>query len=135
MSLRNLVHVAMCASTLLMFGCTSGGKPDIIDDTGSLAVNWTIGNQRTVNLCEAYKATGVEIQIEEPNGIFVREMVVPCNQFEASLELEPGDYTATIVLINGERKPVSNRIDLGTFTVQANAEVTRDASFAAPPSS
>ncbi|MRG90730.1 hypothetical protein [Polyangium spumosum] len=131
---RYLVHFAACAASALLFGCGEGSTADAIDrDTGHFTVNWTISNQRAANYCTAYDATGALIQIRNDQEEFVADIRVPCTQFEASIELPVDNYHATIVLVKEDGEAVGNRIDLGTFKVEAGDDIAREATFAMPP--
>jgi hypothetical protein len=130
---RCLVHAVACAASALLFGCT-GSEADAIDrDTGHFTVNWTISNQRAANYCVAYDAAGALIQIRNDKEEFVADIRVPCTQFEASIELPVDKYHATIVLVKEDGEAVGNKIDLGTFDVEAGDDIAREATFAMPP--
>ncbi|TKC88633.1 hypothetical protein [Polyangium fumosum] len=130
---RYLVHAAVCAASVLFFGCAGEEAGSAARDTGHLTVNWTISNQRAANYCVAYEATGALIDIRNDKEEFVAQIRVPCSQFKSSIELPVDNYHATIVLVKENGDPVGNKIDLGKFKVGDGDDIDREASFAMPP--
>lgn len=136
MNLRYLRYwggAVACVGTLFACGCMGDETPIISRDTGYLRVTWTIANEQTAELCNAYGASGAKILIVDPENVFVTEVKVPCTKFDTNVELLPDAYRASIVLVGEDDRPVSNRIDLGAFVMREDAELKVSASFAAPP--
>ena len=114
--------------------CACGGDDDIVPvtpiETGYLSVEFTITGVADPDICAQYNAAGFELRIFDLAGARVAEAEVPCNNFNASLELFEGAYIARARLVDTADNSVSQTLDLGTVTVMPNDERTINADFA-----
>jgi hypothetical protein len=130
---NHLVLAVACAFALAPVGCVSADDDEgMTTDTGYLAVNWTIGDRQDAALCAEYGAQNAAIQVFDRNQAMLSSIEVPCNQFDALVELPVDNYEAVVVLRDGNKKVVSHRADLGLFTVTSGDELRISVRFEAP---
>ncbi|MGK3981462.1 hypothetical protein WME99_00385 [Sorangium sp. So ce136] len=98
---------------------------------GFVTVHWAIEDRTEAEQCKAYGAEAVELVLINTENNHVTRQVVPCQRFDASMQVTAEDYVGTITLLDENERPVSDPLPVGPFEVSGNEETTRRVSFPA----
>jgi len=122
---RFLLSTAGLASLLLAFGCSDdefgSGQPSGPSGpplaTGTLVFDWSIEGRQDAEACvEAGATTFDAIVIDE--GFLIRDLSVPCEDFEASVDLYVDDFLARSSLLDERHTPALGRIIEDLFLIE-----------------
>ncbi|WP_437717300.1 hypothetical protein WMF45_13305 [Sorangium sp. So ce448] len=98
---------------------------------GFVTVQWSIEDKTDAAQCKARGATAVELVLINTKSNEVTRQVVPCERFDASVQLVADDYVGTLSLVDDNGKPVSDPQAVGPFAVSGDESTTRKVSFPA----
>ncbi|WP_437838521.1 hypothetical protein [Sorangium sp. So ce1153] len=98
---------------------------------GFVTVHWAIEDKTEAEQCKAYGAKAVELVLINTKDNHVTKQVVPCERFDASVQVTADDYVGTLTLVDENGKPVSDPLPVGPFEVSGTEEATRTVSFPA----
>lgn len=129
-ALAGLCAVMMVACTQNTTGETEpgGAHPE---DMGFATVQWSIGDKTDAAQCKARGAQAVELVLINTKNNEVTRQVVPCDRFDASVQVAADKYVGTISLVDENGKAVSEPLPVGPFDVSASEATTRKVSFPA----
>ena len=89
--------------------------PVVVAD-GTLVVDWTINGTTDPNQCNQGAVTTID-------GGFVGEFQQACSAFATSINLAPGSYTASAVLVDARGTDRTTEIPIDAFTIRDNSEL------------
>lgn len=98
---------------------------------GFVTVQWSIEERTDASQCKAYGANAVELMLINTENNHVTRQVVPCERFDASIQVTADDYVGTITLVDENGRAVSEPMPLGPFEVSGTDTTTRRVSFPA----
>jgi hypothetical protein len=122
---RFLLSRAGLVSVLLAVGCSddefgSGGPsgpsrpPSAI---GTLVFDWSIEGRQDADACVEVGAVSFDAIIVD-EGFVIRDLSVPCEDFEASVELYVDDFLARSSLLDEQKRPAVGRIIEDLFVIE-----------------
>lgn len=128
--LAGLCAVMMVACTQNTTGETEpgGAHPE---DMGFATVQWSIGDKTDAAQCKARGAQAVELVLINTKNNEITRQVVPCDRFDASVQVAADKYVGTISLVDENGKAVSEPLPVGPFDVSASEATTRKVTFPA----
>ena len=85
--------------------------------SGSLIVDWSIDGRKDPGECRQGAVESISIVVETAYGTFVGEYEQACEAFATSIELEPGDYVADVVLLDPTGSERTTRIRVRPFQI------------------
>ncbi|UQA61956.1 hypothetical protein [Polyangium aurulentum] len=97
--------------------------------TGVLTTRWSIAGAFNDRLCADYYADKMELVIVDAGGSEVARAYQSCEQFEMSVELPTGSYSADATLIGYDDAPVSTTLTLQPFRIVRDTEIFVDTDF------
>ncbi|WP_437281230.1 hypothetical protein WME90_11920 [Sorangium sp. So ce375] len=101
------------------------------EDMGFVTVQWSIEDKTDAAQCKAHGATAVELVLINTKNNKVTRQVVPCDRFDASVQVVADDYVGTISLVDEDGRPVGEPLAVGPFEVSGSESTTRKVSFPA----
>ncbi|CAN92495.1 hypothetical protein predicted by Glimmer/Critica [Sorangium cellulosum So ce56] len=101
------------------------------EDMGFVTVQWSIEDKTDAAQCKARGATAVELVLINTKSNKVTRQVVPCERFDASVQLVADNYVGTLSLVDDDGRPVSDPQAVGPFEVSGDESTTRKVSFPA----
>lgn len=90
---------------------------------GNLRVDWTIDGSTDPNRCNQSGVSGIEISVTTAGGANAGSYQQQCQTFATSIALDPGDYSAFAVLIDGAGQPRTTAVPIAPFTIRGNDEL------------
>jgi hypothetical protein len=118
---------------LLLLGC-SGCIIATDHDPGFAAtftVDWTVDGTTERAECRQGDATSFDLIVETRSGAFVGEYEADCEDFEISVDLPPGRYQASAVLLDSRGDERTTQVDLDPFSLYEGDELIVDVDFPA----
>jgi hypothetical protein len=119
---------------VLMQGCLVG--VDDHDDhhavaiyEGYLVVDWTIERGSGPFECDDNGVAEIAIAVDSLNDGFSDEYTFDCRDFEASIPLEPGDYTGEAVLLDDRGRELTTPVDLDSFGIDEDLDTSIPINF------
>lgn len=135
--IRSITAIAFTAAVAVpLAGCvvtTSDDEPTRVSDTGTLTVDYTIEGTTDSYACLDYGVSDVELVVYTASGARVAEQEAYCDDFQVSITLPPGSYTADVTLIDEVDRAMSVTKPLYDLRVFSDAELVVDLDF--PPDS
>jgi len=127
------------ASCLLvgLTGCVIGSSSDLPKDTtpvagnGTLIIDWTIDGSTDPNRCNQSSSETLEILIVPADGRQERSFSQACDLFAASIDLAPGDYSASAVLVDAGGNARTTTLDIDPFRILGDDELSTPIDFPA----
>jgi hypothetical protein len=98
---------------------------------GAFTVDWTVDGTTDPSQCRQGDATTFDLIVETRSGDFVDEYEADCEAFEISIDLPPGRYQASAVLLDSRGDERTTQVDLDPFTVFEADELIVDVDFPA----
>ena len=86
-------------------------------DLGWATFDWTLEEHRDSTLCAEHRAATMDVAIYDDAQRLVAHVAPPCAAFAATVELDRGRYSATMVLLDANGHAVSTTLDVLPFTV------------------
>lgn len=105
----------------------------VVAATGTLTLDWTIGDSKDPDECTQGAATDIAIAVVDSAGRDAGEYTQACEAFATSIELPPDSYSATAVLLDGSGHDRTTPIDIPPFTLHGSDELVIPVDF--PPGS
>lgn len=99
--------------------------------TGTLTARWSVDGAFDNSVCSDYGADQMELVINDVSGYEVARAYQPCEQFEVTVELPVGSYTADATLIGYDSRPVSTTLPVQTFRIVRDTDIFIDTDFPA----
>ena len=119
-------------------GCVvrSTSDPPIVDTSpvvvdGTWILDWTIDGSTDPNRCNQSSSTTLEILVEPSAGGQASSYSSWCDSFAASIDLAPGDYFATAVLVDAGGNARTTTLDIDPFRILGNDELRTPIDFPA----
>ncbi len=98
---------------------------------GSLVVAWSLDRTTAPSKCEAEETPEINLWLWQTDGDYVGEFVENCKDFSAAIQLEQGQYHAEALLYSDRGTPRARMVDLGSFDIYGNDELTIRVDFPA----
>jgi hypothetical protein len=122
---RFLLSSAGLVSVLLALGCNDdefgpigpSGPSGPPAATGTLVFDWSIEGRQDAEACVEVGAVSFDAIIVD-EGFVVRDLSVPCEDFEARVELYTDDFLARSSLLDEEQRPAVGRIIEDLFVIE-----------------
>lgn len=122
---RFLLSSAGLVSVLLALGCDDdefgsagpSGPSGPPAATGTLVFDWSIEGRQDAEACVEVGAVSFDAIIVD-EGFVVRDLSVPCEDFEARVELYTDDFLARSSLLDEEQRPAVGRIIEDLFVIE-----------------
>jgi hypothetical protein len=129
----------LAASCLLvgLTGCVIGSSSDLPEGTipvagdGTLIIDWTIDGSTDPNRCNQSSSETLEILVVPADGGRARSFTQACDLFAASIDLAPGDYSASAVLVDAYGKARTTTLAIDPFRILGNDELSTPIDFPA----
>ncbi len=93
------------------------------DDYGYLVVDWSLDRYQDSDVCFDFAAEEIAIQVSSSDGSWSAEYFQDCDAFSTSIELVPGRYFATAVLLDGAELDRTTAVNLGSFSLYGDDEL------------
>lgn len=122
-------HVALTAC--LGLGCGDDDDGTIIVETGVLTLDWTVDGLADPAECVQGNAKNTDVVVTTLGGAFVGEYIESCSAFLIRIELDPGSYKATAVLLDPAGADRTTTVDVGAFTIFGRDELSLSIDFPA----
>ena len=132
MNLRLIFGFAAC---VVLPGCVveaDDGRdqhPGAGDST--LVLDWTIDGSKDPNQCDQSGSSSIDITVTTDGGAEVGEFQQSCDAFATSIDLPPGHYHASAVLIDGGGHDRTTAVQTGGFDLFGDDELTVPVDFPA----
>ncbi len=126
---------ALGAATLT--GCTFeaglAAPPPIIvgESTGSLTVRWTVAGAFSPAECAYYRVDMLELVIYDAAGTPFFTTEAPCENFDVTLDLDPGLYHADATLVDVNNRPTSTTLPIDNLRITSGTDLAVDIDFPA----
>ena len=122
---RFLLSRAGLASVLLAVGCSDdefdypgpSGPVGPPSATGTLVFDWSIEGRQDADACVEVGAVSFDAIIVD-EGFVIRDLSVPCEDFETSVELYVDDFLARSSLLDEDKRPAVGRIIEDLFVIE-----------------
>jgi hypothetical protein len=122
---RLLLSSAGLASVLLAVGCSDdefgsqgpSGPSGPPAATGTLVFDWSIEGRQDAEACVEVGAVSFDAIIVD-EGFVIRDLSVPCEDFEARVELYVDDFLARSSLLDEQQRPAVGRIIEDLFVIE-----------------
>lgn len=123
---RLLFSSAGLVSLLLAAGCNDdaefgpggpSGPSGPPTATGTLVFDWSIEGRQDADACVEFGAVTFDAIIVD-EGFVIRDLSVPCEDFEASVELYVDDFLARSSLLDERQAPAVGRIIEDLFVIE-----------------
>jgi hypothetical protein len=111
-------------------GCVVTSNEPITTGDGALVVDWTINGSTDPNQCNQSSATMLEIVVVPDIGS-PRTFSQDCEAFGTSIQLEPGSYSASALLVDIDGNARTTTIDIDPFTIRGDDELHTPIDFPA----
>ena len=99
--------------------------------TGYLTFYWSIENATSAGVCDLYGASRLEFVVYGPSQREVTRIYRDCDEFELTLPLEPGAYSANATLVNTAAQAVSTTLPLSGIRIARGEALVIRADFPA----
>jgi hypothetical protein len=111
-----------------------GPRPTAVgSNSGSLVLDWTIDGSKNPDQCDQSDASTLDITVTTLSGAPVGEFQDSCRAFATAVDLPAGNYSAEAVLLDGSGRDRTTAVQLGTFTLYGDDQLSVPVDF--PPSS
>jgi hypothetical protein len=125
LSLLVLTPLALCNCTVVDGGHEPAG--------GVFTVSWSIDDYQDPADCQQSGASTILVTVETRSGARVGEYEAPCEDFDTSIDLPPGRYQGSAVLLDRRGHDRTTEVFLDPFSLYGGDEVPVDIDF--PPGS
>jgi hypothetical protein len=115
--------LAVLTSIFLMTGCIVHDDGPPRESNGTLVVDWTIDNTTDPAKCSQSEADSIDVTINDLNGDVIGTFEQDCSAFAESISLQPGDYTASAVLVDANGKARTTAVPINRFTIFGSDEL------------
>jgi hypothetical protein len=99
--------------------------------TGTLTARWSVAGAFDNRVCANYGANQMELVILDASGRQVANAYQPCEQFEMTVEMPVGTYTANATLLGYDNRPVSTTLPVQAFRIVRDTDIFIDTDFPA----
>lgn len=130
-----VVPVAFGAAAAALGAACQGGRSQLLVEpvpTGTLTVDFTIGDEADPAACERYEAEYVEIVVYDERGRPYTEALAACEDFTVRVDLPEGLYAADVTLVDRLENPVSAPVALDDVEIVEDTELAVDIVFPEP---
>jgi hypothetical protein len=83
----------------------------------TLIVDWTVDGSTDPAECRQGATPTIDITIETRSGAFVDEVMADCEAFETSIDLDPGTYQASALLLDDSGRDATTTVGIDPFTL------------------
>jgi hypothetical protein len=97
----------------------------------TLTVDWTVDGTTDPAQCRQGDAASFDLIVETRAGDLVGEFEGNCEDFETSVDLPPGRYQASAVMLDSRGDDRTTQVDLEPFTLYGGDELILDVDFPA----
>jgi hypothetical protein len=115
-------------------GCGSargGGDVVVASAPGTLVVDWTIDGAKDGGECTQGAATTLDVTVQTASGEDAGEFQADCDAFATSIDLPPGSYVATAVLVDDAGNDRTTAVDINPFRIHEDGDLTTPIDFPA----
>ena len=84
---------------------------------GTLIVDWTIDGTTDPAECRQGDTPTIDITIETRSGAIVDEFTADCEDFETSVDLDPGTYQASALLLDSSNRDATTTVGIDPFSL------------------
>ena len=130
--------VSLFAASCLVIGLTgclvstSDGPVDVGGASdGTLILDWTIDGSTDPDRCNQSSSETLEIIVVPLNGRQSRSFSQTCDLFATSIDLAPGDYEASALLVDSAGQARTTTLDIDPFRIIGNDELSIPIDFPA----
>jgi hypothetical protein len=99
--------------------------------TGYITLRWSIEYDTSAGLCKLFGATQLELIVYEPNQKEFGRVYRPCSDFEVTMPIPVGLYSANATLVNAWAQPVSTTLPISAIRITPNEALAIRADFPA----
>lgn len=131
--MRRVSSFASACVALVLSGCffgTTSDPPVTVVGDGVLVIDWTINGSTDPNRCDQASAARLEI-IVDPGVGEPSTFSQDCAAFGASIDLAPGTYSASAVLVDANGTARTTQVDISSFRIFGNDELHTPIDFPA----
>jgi hypothetical protein len=129
--MRFLSLIASSLVALSLSGCvvSTTSDPPVVSD-GVLVIDWTINGSTDPNQCNQASATRLEVIVDPGSGAPIT-FSQACEAFATSIDLAPGTYSASALLVDASGTARTTQVDINPFTIRGNDELHTPIDFPA----
>lgn len=137
MELRNIVCAATLALAAGAAGCSvqagasagpGPGPGEPVVTQGTLSIAWTVNGSVDPAECDYYGADALQIDLYDADDMLLATDTPYCDAFIEDIDLDPGDYTVDLTLVDTLDHPVSTTLSL-TGRIHEDTETDLDIDF------
>jgi hypothetical protein len=96
---------------------------------GTVTFAWTVGGTANRKACTDRNATFVHVIVRDDAGDLVEDDAAPCDSFRSRYVLDRGWYSASLTLLDGQRRRVSETQDTGELYVTPRLDTFVEVAF------
>jgi hypothetical protein len=121
----------------LLSGCfveaDNGGPPTqvVVSDHGALVVDWTIQGRNTRDQCDLSDVATIDVTVTALNGAPAGEFQQSCAAFATTIDLAPGSYTASAVLLDSSGRDRTTAVQVRAFDILGSDQLSVPIDFSA----
>jgi hypothetical protein len=124
------------ALSAVLPGCVVEAADDspshpVVADSGSLVLDWSIDGTKNPDQCDQSDSTTLDITVTTTSGAPAGEFQQSCSAFATTVDLPPGNYSAEAVLTDSAGDDRTTAVQVGTFTIYGNDELSVPVDFPA----
>ena len=136
MVLSKPLGILLCsAAGILSSGCyiseTTETGPTVSVPRGYLTLRWTIENSNSPAMCRLYGASDLELLIYDRNQRQIAATYARCEDFEVTVELREGAYSANATLVTSTASAVSTTLPIAGIRITSGEALVIRADFPA----
>jgi hypothetical protein len=128
-----MTRVSLLALSIVGFtGCvdagprSGGGSAD-----STVIVDWTVDGTKDPAQCQQGDAVTMDITVETRSGAMVGEFQADCEEFATSIDLQPGRYQATALLLDDQGNDRTTSVQIEPFDLLEADQIELDVDFPA----
>ena len=129
------IFLGLALSAALLPGCVVAaddpGPGPVVADSGSLVLDWSIDGSKNSDQCNQSDAATLDITVSTSSGAPAGEFQQSCSAFATTVDLPPGHYDAQAVLIDSSGHDRTTPVQVGSFTILGNDELSVPVDFPA----
>ena len=129
-----VIPLSACALAAATLGCTVGveapvGPPVTTAAAGTLTVRWLVSGTTDPSMCDANRASTLELVVYDAAGTQVATATAPCESFSLTLPLSDGTYSADVTLIDPAGNSRSVTKPLSAVEIVTGTDLAIDVDF------
>jgi hypothetical protein len=120
----------------LLSGCfveadDRGPPTRVVSGPGALVVDWTIQGRNSSDQCDLSDVATIDVTVSSVNGAPAGEFQQSCAAFATTIDLAPGSYTASAVLLDSGGRARTTTVQIRAFDILGDDQLSVPIDFSA----